>query len=121
MMRTSPYLAEPRKSFQHPIVELREEPGQERDAGQHQEAAHHPLHEPKMRAKARQEGGERLDREGGGDERQAEAQRIDRQRPTGFCISSRPCRCNRLIGVIPKKCRPITMITTPATVASAFE
>ena len=53
-----------RKGFDQPAVELREEAGEEGYAGEHEQRAHRPLHMGEMRAKAREEGGERLDREG---------------------------------------------------------
>src|SRR5215471_5527388 len=61
-----------RKRLDQPAVELREDAGEERNAGQHQQTAHDPFHVCKMGAEARQERGERLDRERGDDERDAE-------------------------------------------------
>ena len=39
-----PMLCSHRKGLHHPVVELREEAGEERHAGQHQQPAHHLLH-----------------------------------------------------------------------------
>ena len=81
-----------REGLDQPGIELGEEAGEEGDAGEHQQPAHHPLDMRKMGAKARQEGGERLDGECGEDERQPEAERIDRKQPGALgdgCLRSR--------------------------------
>src|SRR5947209_7794666 len=65
----SPQLPEPRERLQHPVVEEGEEAEEEHDPGEHQHAAGHPLEMHQVVAVAGEEGGERLDREGGGDER----------------------------------------------------
>ena len=73
LLRAQPMLCSAGKALDQPAVELREEAGEEGDAGEHEQRAHHPLDVGEMGAKAREEGRERLDRERGDDERHAEA------------------------------------------------
>src|SRR4051812_57953 len=78
-VRHSPDALQRRKHLDHPDIELGEEAGEKSDAGQYQQTPHHLFHVREMGAKARQESGERLDRERGDQERNAEPERVDRQ------------------------------------------
>ena len=70
---------EPGKHFQHPAGDQRHGVGEEQDAGEHEEAAKHLLHGGEMRPEALQAPHEGPDGEGGGDEGDAEAERIDEE------------------------------------------
>src|SRR5215468_2542576 len=90
-----------RKRLDQPAVELREHTGEKADAGEHEQAAHYPLDMSKVRAKAREESGKRLDRKRGDDERQAEPKRVDGKQARALgdrglrCRDGEDCRQDR--------------------------
>ena len=54
-------------------------------------------------------------------EREGEPHHIGAPQPDRLCTWNRACRCSSAIGVRPRKCRPMTMMTMPATIASSCE
>src|SRR3569832_1905306 len=72
-------LAERREGLKQPDAELADTAVHKSDAGQHQKRAHRLIDAPQVFLEARKEGGERLDGEGRDHERDAQAQRIDRE------------------------------------------
>src|SRR5262249_38540366 len=50
-----------REGFDQPAVQLRKDAGEEGDPGEHEQPSHDPLDMREMGAKAREEGGKRLD------------------------------------------------------------
>ena len=77
--RSSADPAERRKRLQQPHAHLVDAAGEEGDAGEHQKRAHRLLDAMQIILEAREKCRERLDGEGGDHERNAEAERIDRQ------------------------------------------
>ena len=72
-------VARPGKGLQEPAGDQRHGIGEEKDAGQHEKSAKHFLHDRKMAPEALHEAHERLDGDGGHDEGNAEAERIDEE------------------------------------------
>jgi len=73
-----------RKRLEQPITRFADEAGEEPNAGEHQQCPHRLLDHRQIGTEAREEFGERLDRERRHQERNAEAERINRKQAGPF-------------------------------------